>query len=139
MPSGRRRPFAGSGATCWLAEVRCNALQWRMRRRWRRRWGRRRWRRSRGGGGRAGAGGDNPPFCPSVPPPPHYRPPGAPIYFLIGEITNFGYRAPRVEFLGLKVRQNCGNLGYIISFYDALLYQGVPECYRAIIGRLHTH
>ena len=83
MPSGRRRPFAGSGATCWLAEVRCNALQWRMRRRWRRRWGRRRWRRSRGGGGRAGAGGDNPPFCPSVPfpPPPlwptvHTRPRG---------------------------------------------------------------
>ena len=61
------------------------------------------------------------------------------IYFLIGEITNFGYRAPRVEFLGLKVRQNCGNLSYIISFYDALLYLGVPECYRAIIGRLHTH
>ena len=62
-----------------------------------------------------------------------------PYLFLIGEITNFGYRAPRVEFLGLKVRQNCGNLGYIISFYDALLYQGVPECYRTIIGRLHNH
>ena len=72
MPSGRRRPIAGSGATCWLAEVRCNALQWRMRRRW---------RRSRGGGGRAGGAGDDwlyslsgltPPFAPLCP-PPHRR------------------------------------------------------------------
>ena len=49
MPSGRRRPIAGSGATCWLAEVRCNALQWRMRRRWRRRWRTRRWRNAKHG------------------------------------------------------------------------------------------
>ena len=48
------------------------------------------------------------------------------------KIANLGTKAPREDFLVPKVREKCGHLAYIICFYDAVVYHGVPGSYRAI-------